>query len=30
MGRVMAAIKQRYAGRLDAGKAANIVKSILS
>jgi uncharacterized protein YqeY len=30
MGRVMAALKQRYAGRLDSGKAANIVKSILS
>ena len=30
MGRVMAALKQRYAGRLDAGKASTIVKSMLS
>ncbi len=30
MGRVMAALKQRYAGRLDAGKASSIVKSMLS
>ncbi|HKS63851.1 MAG TPA: GatB/YqeY domain-containing protein, partial [Xanthobacteraceae bacterium] len=30
MGRVMAAIKERYAGKLDTGKASAAVKKLLS
>ena len=30
MGRVMAAIKERYAGKLDFGKASAAVKKLLS
>ena len=30
MGKVMAALKQRYAGRMDFGKASPIVKGLLS
>ena len=30
MGRVMAALKERYAGRMDFGKASGIVKGILT
>jgi len=30
MGKVMAALKQRYAGRMDIGKASPIVKGLLS
>jgi uncharacterized protein YqeY len=29
MGRVMAALKERYAGKLDFGKASGAVKKIL-
>jgi uncharacterized protein YqeY len=30
MGKVMAALKQRYAGRMDFGKASPVVKGLLS
>jgi hypothetical protein len=30
MGRVMAALKERYAGQMDFGKASGAVKQILS
>jgi uncharacterized protein YqeY len=30
MGKVMAALKQGYAGRLDFGKASGLVKSLLA
>ena len=30
MGRIMARLKERYAGRMDFGKASGIVKGILT
>ena len=30
MGRTMAALKERYAGRMDFGKTADIVKQLLT
>ena len=30
MGRVMAALKERYAGKMDFGKASGAVKKLLS